>query len=123
MTPEQTVQLINLLKNKRKASGLSVAEVGSRAGVDGGTVWRIEQGMIPTPKAESLRAIGGVLGIPAIDLFTIVGWIAAGELPSIGPYLRARYPKLPEDVLREIETHFDAVVHEYDPSFDLAQGA
>ncbi|MEB4262097.1 hypothetical protein OQ854_24880, partial [Mycobacterium ulcerans] len=78
---------------------------------------------VPTPKAESLRAIGGVLGIPAIDLFTIVGWIAAGELPSIGPYLRARYPKLPEDVLREIETHFDAVVHEYDPSFDLAQGA
>src|ERR1700739_1763744 len=63
MTPEQTVQLINLLAKKRAESDLSVNEVARRANVDVGTVWRIEQGKIPTPKAESLKAIGKVLGI------------------------------------------------------------
>nr|CRL76757.1 transcriptional regulator [Mycolicibacterium malmesburyense] len=122
MTPEQTVQLINLLSTKRAEASLSVAEVGRRADVDGGTVWRIEQGLIPTPKAESLKAIGRVLGIPAIDLFAIVGWIPSGELPSIGPYLRAKYHQLPEDALREIEAHFEAVARKYGVSIDGNDG-
>jgi transcriptional regulator with XRE-family HTH domain len=109
MTPQQTVQLINLLAAKRKETGLSVNEVARRAEVDVGTVWRIEQGRIPTPKAESLKAIGRVLNIPAIDLFAIVGWIPSGELPSFGPYLRAKYPQLPAEASEEIEAQFEAV--------------
>src|ERR1700758_5362681 len=100
MTTEQTEQLINLLAKKRKEAGLSINEVGRRAGVDVVTFWRIEQGMIPTPKAESLLAIGKVLGIPSSDLFAIVGWIPSGELPSIGPYLRAKYNHLPPEALQ-----------------------
>lgn len=118
MTPEQTAQLINLLANKRKESDLSVNEVARRASVDPGTAWRIEQGLIASPKAESLKAIGKVLGIPAIDLFAIVGWIPSGELPSIGPYLRAKYRQLPDEALQEIETHFAEVVRKYDVTFD-----
>lgn len=109
MTPEQTRQLVNLLSNKRAEAGLSVNEVARRALVDPGTAWRIERGLIPTPKAESLLAIGKVLGIPAVDLFALVGWIPRDELPSFGPYLRARYGQLPEGALREIEAHFVAV--------------
>src|SRR6202051_1646512 len=60
MNTDQTVRLINLLSKKRAESGLSVAEVARRAHVAGGRVWRIEQGMIATPKAESLKAIGTV---------------------------------------------------------------
>src|SRR5262249_23140381 len=44
MTPEQTVELINLLARKRAESGLSINEVARRAQVDPGTAWRIEQG-------------------------------------------------------------------------------
>jgi transcriptional regulator with XRE-family HTH domain len=118
MTPEQTVQLINLLANKRAAAGHSINEVARRADVDPGTVWRIEQGMIPTPKAESLKAIGKVLGIPSIDLFVTVGWIPGGELPSFGPYLRAKYHQLPEEAMREIETYFDTVAYTYGVSIN-----
>ena len=118
MTPEQTVQLINSLAKKRAESDLSVNEVARRANVDVGTVWRIEQGKIASPKAESLQAIGKVLGIPAIDLFAVVGWIASDELPSIGPYLRAKYRQLSDEALQEIETHFAEVVHKYDVTFD-----
>jgi transcriptional regulator with XRE-family HTH domain len=122
MTPQQTVQLIKLLSKKRVEAGLSVNEVARRAGVDPGTAWRIEQGMIPTPKAESLKAIGKVLGIPSIDLFAIVGWIPSGELPSIGPYFRAKYSQLPDEALQEIEAHFAEVVHKYSVTFDGGDG-
>jgi transcriptional regulator with XRE-family HTH domain len=117
MTPEQTVQLISLLSKKRSQTGLSVNEVARRADVDPGTVWRIEQGMIPTPKAESLVAIGGVLGIPSGDLFAIVGWLPKNELPTIGPYLRAKYHRLPPEALQEIETHFETVGRRYGITF------
>jgi transcriptional regulator with XRE-family HTH domain len=122
MTPEQTVQLINLLSKKRAAAGLSVNEVARRADVDPGTVWRIEQGQIPTPKAESLKAIGNVLSIPSVDLFAIVGWIPSGDLPSIGPYLRAKYHQLPPEALREIEAHLEDVTRKYGISFDQHEG-
>lgn len=113
MTPQQTVQLINLLSKARAEAGFSVNEVARRAGVDPGTVWRIEQGMIPTPKAESLKAIGQVLGIPAIDIFATVGWIASEELPSIGPYLRAKYSGLPDEALQEIEARVRGLARVY----------
>jgi transcriptional regulator with XRE-family HTH domain len=113
MTPEQTVQLINVLTNKRTESNLSVNEVARRADVDPGTVWRIEQGMIPTPKAESLKAIGKVIGIPSIDLFTIVGWIPSGELPSLSTYLHAKYAQLPAEAVKDIQLHIEAVMNRY----------
>ena len=119
MTPEQTTQLMHLLTNKRKQSGLSVAEVAQQASIDRGMVWRFEQGMIATPKADSLKAIGDVLD-PAIDIFTIVGWISAGELPSFGPYLRAKYPQLPPEAVNDIETHFAKVAREYDIEIDAS---
>jgi transcriptional regulator with XRE-family HTH domain len=113
MTPEQTVQLINALATKRKERNLSVNEVARRADVDPGTVWRIEQGMIPTPKAESLKAIGEVLGIPSIDLFTIVGWLQDDELPTLDAYLHAKYSELPPEAIQTIEDCAAAVAQKY----------
>lgn len=118
MTPEQTTQLMSLLVNKRKSSGFSVAEVAQRAGVDRGTVWRFEQGMIASPKAENLQTIGNVLGIPSSDLYAIVGWIPSGELPSFRPYLGAKYGQLPTEAVEEITAHFEAVARRYGVSVD-----
>jgi transcriptional regulator with XRE-family HTH domain len=114
MNADQTVQLINVLSKKRAESGLSVAEVARRANVDVAAVWRIEQGMIASPKAESLLAIGDVLGIPAVDLFTIVGWLPGDELPTLGPYLRAKYGQLPADAVERVEKYVTAVADAHD---------
>lgn len=102
MTPEQTVKLINLLSQKRNELSLSVNEVARRANVDAGTVWRIEQGMIAKPRVESLIAIGRVLGINALDLFTTVGWLTADDLPSLGAYLRAKFGQLSDAAIDDI---------------------
>ena len=122
MTPEQTKQLTRILKQRREEEGLSNNEVARRAGVDAGTVWRIEQGMIASPKAESLQAIGEVLGIPASDLFATVGWMPEGELPTIRPYLRSKYRDLPPEAVAEIEAEFDAIAKKHGVSFNRGEG-
>ena len=117
MTPEQTKQLTTVLKQRREEAGLSNNEVARRAGVDAGTVWRIEQGMIASPKAESLQAIGEVLGISASDLFATVGWMPSKDLPTIRPYLRSKYRDLPPEAVAEIEAEFDAIAKKHGVSF------
>ena len=120
MNTDQTVQLIGLLSKKRAESGLSVNEVARRAKLPVSVVWKIEQGMIATPKAESLLAIGKVLGIPAIDLFAIVGWLPSDQLPSMGPYLRAKYRQLPAEALQELEDNFHVFVRRYRTNLDTS---
>lgn len=107
MSPDQTVKLINLLTGKRSELKLSVNEVARRAGVDTGTVWRIEQGMIAKPRVESLIAIAKVLGISPMQLFTIVGWLTADDLPDLGTYLNAKFADLPESAVEEAEHYVD----------------
>lgn len=116
MTPEQTIRLINLLKEKRAKLGLSVNEVARRAEVDPGTAWRIEQGIIAKPRVESLIAIGRVLDINAMELFTTVGWLTANDLPSLGTYLNAMYSELPKPVIGHIEHHVARILHAYEHS-------
>lgn len=107
MSPDQTVKLINLLTGKRSELKLSVNEVARRAGVDTGTVWRIEQGMIAKPRVESLIAIAKVLGISPMQLFTTVGWLTADDLPDLGTYLNAKFSDLPESAVEEAEHYVD----------------
>ena len=111
MTPEQTVKLIKLLKEKREKQRFSVNEVARRADVDPGTVWRIEQGMIAKPRVESLIAIGRVLGIGPMELFTTVGWLTADDLPDVTTYLSAKFSELPDAAVEDIEHYTDRVIH------------
>lgn len=111
MTPEQTVKLINLLTEKRMERRLSINEVARRANVDPGTAWRIEQGMIAKPRADSLIAIGRALGINTLDLFTTAGWLTADDLPDLHTFLRAKFDQLPEASITDIEQHVAAVLH------------
>ncbi|WP_231140531.1 helix-turn-helix domain-containing protein [Gordonia bronchialis] len=109
MTPDQTVKLINLLTTKRNEQNLSVNEVARRAGVDTGTVWRIEQGMIAKPRVESLIAIAKVLGIKPMELFTTVGWLTADDLPDIDTYLHTKYADLPKPVVENAQRYIDSL--------------
>lgn len=111
MTPEQTVKLIKLLKDKRSELRLSVNEVARRADVDPGTAWRIEQGMIAKPRVESIIAIGRVLGINPMELFTTVGWLTADDLPDVSTYLGAKFSQLPDAAVEDIEHYADRVIY------------
>jgi transcriptional regulator with XRE-family HTH domain len=122
MTPEQSARLGQLLTTSREDVGLSIPEVSRRAGIDRGTLWRIEKGVITNPKAENLQSIGEVLGIPVSDLFTTVGWVPPKQLPTIRPYLRTKYRQLPDAAVKEIEEYFDNVARRHGISFDSEVG-
>ena len=113
MTPSQCDELAELLTSRRKAQGLSIRGVASAAGVDAATVLSLEQGRIEQPKAAKLRAIGGALGIPAAELYAVVGWLPGAELPAFRPYLRSKYQELPEEAVTEIEAVFDRLARDY----------
>lgn len=113
MTTAQRHQLAALLSNRRQAAGLSARAVARAAGVDVHTVTSLEQGRIIQPKADTLRAIGGVLGIPATDLWVAVGWLPRAELPAFRPYLRSKYRELPAEAVQEIEAVFDRLARDY----------
>jgi transcriptional regulator with XRE-family HTH domain len=116
MTPEQTVKLIKLLTEKRAELRLSTNAVARRAHLDPVAVWRIEQGMVAKPRAESLIAIGRALGINPIELFTTVGWLTADDLPSLSTYLGAKFSHPPDAVIRHIEHHVTKILHAYSHS-------
>ncbi len=107
MTPSQRDALASLLVRRRQAKGMSIRGVASLAGVDAATVLSLEQGRIQQPKAEKLRAVGGALGIPAAELYAVVGWLPGTDLPAFRPYLRSKYRDLPPAAVEEIEAVFD----------------
>src|SRR4051794_1686219 len=109
MTPQEATQLADLLRRHRQRQHLTAREVARRAGVDVGTVTRLEQGLILSPRAENLRAIGEALHIPAADLFAAAAWLPEGELPTFRPYLRSKYRDLPPEAIAEIESAFERI--------------
>lgn len=113
MGPGEARRLAARLRREREAKGLSASEVARRAGIDVGTVSRIEQGYIPNPRPESLVAMAAVLDMPASDLFATANWIPSNELPSFAPYLRAKYAHLPEAAQTEIEAFFSSMTAKY----------
>jgi transcriptional regulator with XRE-family HTH domain len=113
MTPEEAQRLAQRLRKDREQHGLSAHEVARRAGVNVGTVTRIELGQIASPRPENLLAIAAVLDIPASDIFALANWVQPDDLPSFSPYMRAKYSSLPESAFREMQTFFDSMAVKY----------
>lgn len=113
MNDTQLQQLAEILREKRAALGLSASETARRAGIQPSTLTRLELGQIGTPTAANLQALGAVLGINAADLYATLGWMPKDELPTMTPYLRAKYRDMPPDAIREIEQHFEDVAQRH----------
>jgi transcriptional regulator with XRE-family HTH domain len=113
MHPSDATKLARTIRRHREAAGLSASELARRAGVTTGTITRLELAEIASPRAENLRAIAEVLGIPASDLFLTADWLPSGELPTFTPYLRSKYANLPPSAQREIERSFRDIARKY----------
>lgn len=113
MTPEEAKRLAANLQAQRIAKGLSAHEVARRAGVNVGTVTRIELGQIGSPRPENLIAIAAVLDIQVADIFATANWVEKDQLPSFAPYMRAKYRDLPEEALQELKTFFNETARRY----------
>ena len=114
-TPESR-RLAQVIRDQRLALGFSKRQIEAVCGVNIATLVRLERGEILQPQPETLRLLADVLLIPVSDLFAAIGWVAAKELPTIRPYLRAKYRDMPDSAAAEIERLVDRLVSEHDLS-------
>lgn len=113
---KQQQMLAQTLIERRHELGLSVREVGRRAGLDNGTIHRLEHGTNPNPSMDSLSAIAVALELPASDLLAITGSLPKNELPTFAPYLRTKYPNMTDEALADMQSYFAFVSQKHNIS-------
>lgn len=102
MARESVQSVGEILGIARKALGISAGELGRRSGINVSNVSRIENGLTAQPSPGTLQRLSETLGLDVADLFVATGYELPKTLPTIKPYLRSKYPDLPESALAKI---------------------
>ena len=97
----ETTELGRIIRAARVERGMSYGQLAVSTGISKGTLFKIEDGQIRQPDQALLRALATTLGLPLADLYAAAGYDRGG-LPTIKPYLRSKYPELPDAALDEI---------------------
>lgn len=124
MDDKQAQRLGAYLRQRRVHLGLSARAVAADMGVTHATVVRFEQGAFGTPNPEKLGSLAEILGLNLADIYTMADYPLPTELPSPGPYLRAKYRDLSPSALTKLTREVSALLerHGLDPTFGPAPG-
>ncbi|SDI89868.1 Transcriptional regulator, contains XRE-family HTH domain [Frankineae bacterium MT45] len=110
LTEDQARELGRLLNENRERMGLSMRQLASETGVSISTICVLEAGTNLSPLPETLKDIAKVLNLRMVDLFLIAEWLPADELPTLRPYLRAKYQDLNEVSIATLERFADKLI-------------
>jgi transcriptional regulator with XRE-family HTH domain len=113
LTPAQARRLGHFISTRRVQRGLSMRELARQIDANIATISFLEAGTLLSPQPDTLKAIARVLGVPISDLFVIADWLPAGELPTLRPYLRAKYRGLDEAALAELERYAEQLTERH----------
>lgn len=102
-----------ILKARREARGLSLTQLAAEAGISRPYLSRLERGEYIHPSVKVLIMLAECLGIASEDLYALTGYLRPTELPSFGPYLRAKHPDWPESVRAELTEFYDFLSQKY----------
>lgn len=80
-------------------------QLGRETGGGIATISDLEAGRNLSPQPDTLKAIARALDLPISDLFVTADWLPADELPTLKPYLRAKYQDLDEQAIADIEAY------------------
>ena len=119
MKSDQTQELGQLLKASREEAGLSTHRLAHAAEMDQATIVRLEAGSIVAPRPDKLSRIARVLGISGADVFAMAGYSVPGDLPTLRPYLQAKYRSLLNEDLDRIEAYIGRIAKKR--GFDLVE--
>lgn len=103
----------SLLKSRREAAGLSLTQMAARLGVSRPYLSRLERGEYEHPSPRILHQMVKHLDIRPEDLYALTGCMLPTDLPSFGPYLRAKYPDWPDLVRIELTDFYGFLKHKY----------
>lgn len=100
------------IKRLRRAQGLGLREAARRAQVDP-TWWsRLEEGRYVSPDARMIGKVARALGVEVEELYLVAGLSSGRKLPTLSPYLRAKYD-LPPEAIAQLEAHFELLSERY----------
>jgi transcriptional regulator with XRE-family HTH domain len=117
-TPKNT-NLGRYVREQRKAQGISGQALAAAAGIDKAHLHRLEHGEIASPDPRVLVALARALEVDVADLYTAAGLPTGRELPSMRPYLRAKYD-LPEQVIQQIDEYVEMLTERYGGSKEVS---
>lgn len=113
MTDDERQALADVIRDKRQTLGISGSELARRAGIDKGLLTLLDQKKIAQPKADTIRALATALDIPLADLYAAINWLPEGSLPSLKPYMRAKYDDLPDEAVEQVERYVERLSRKY----------
>jgi transcriptional regulator with XRE-family HTH domain len=119
MTAKQAKAFGAYIRNRREAFGLSQTQLARLIETRDSTINRLEAGSISAPRPDKLTRIADCLQLNLADVFAMVGYAVPRQLPTHLPYLRAKYPDLPEDAIDEIDTHLRSVAEQHGVNIDF----
>ena len=102
MEPDRAAALGRVLRTRREELGLSTRKLSAHAGVNDVTIVRIERGEFAAPRPDKLSRLADALNLRLADIFAMADYVAPSELPTLAPYLRAKYPGLPDEAVAAI---------------------
>jgi transcriptional regulator with XRE-family HTH domain len=105
MPPQKAKQLGKYLRAEREAQGLSARELAERSGVPDSTIVRIESGFIATPRPDKLSKLARALGLSLAEVYGRADYTVPEGLPTLRPYLRAKYRDLPPEAAEQIQAY------------------
>ena len=77
------------------------------------TISTLEAGTNLNPRPDTLKVIARALDLPASDLFLVADWLPADELPTLKPYLRAKYHELDDEAVAELERYANRIIERH----------
>jgi transcriptional regulator with XRE-family HTH domain len=101
------------LRAAREDAKLSTRQLAAAVGVNSSQISRLERGTVGSPNIELLSRIANTLHLSLASVLDHAGFPMHRDLPHLVPYLRERYPELPEAAIIEMERYFDRLAHEY----------
>jgi transcriptional regulator with XRE-family HTH domain len=113
LTKRQADALARILRDRRAGLGLTIRQLEADSGVNVATIVRLERGEILAPQPDTLKALARPLDLTVADLFAVTEWLPAEELPTLKPYLRAKYHDLDERAITDLERFVDQITRRY----------
>jgi transcriptional regulator with XRE-family HTH domain len=83
-----------LIRQYRAAAGLSLRQLEDLTDIDDSRI------------AEAL-------GVPLADMYAIAGYDSPGELPTLKPYLRTKYRRLPAEAADQLEAYAERLAKKH----------
>lgn len=103
----------NLLKARRESMGLSLNQLAIQVHISRPYLSRLERGEYAHPSPRILAQLAQRLQIRLEDLYALTGYMRAADLPSFGPYLRAKHPNWPELYYAELSDFYEFLKYKH----------